>query len=768
MALSNNKEGLKILVIIGFCAFTFAYLSSFFIPASILQGINDLPAWYSYLISPKDFKPLKIVGIAIDDSSINKIGQRWPLRRTVYAQLIKILGQEKANTIGIDLTFAGDSEDKNDDQILADTLKNSSSAVVLAYSIDPEKRVPIWPLPELKTSASGLGMLNTPVDKDSKIRRLRGYIKFNEEEYYYSFSVALAASFLKQKPSNLVLYLPLDERDRTYFIKYAVTQKDIIELSLCDALNNLDGLKKRYGSYFLNEALVLIYPKTEYSHDSHNTPLGNLPGGLLHLNGALNIISGKLMHNDNSLFILLAIISCLAVFYILRFFDFSTGRFLMVGLLIFDFLIALLLNIEGIRINYALAVFSSVVFFILGSLYMFLSQMLEIKNKAARDSLTNLHTLQYFYYHLNRANQEFHFGKGLFLVFAYLEPLKEDSEGIELTLLKDAWKDISSFLLSQGKIWAFYSQTEVVGSIFSAKKDILSQVSFMKNNLQMCLSKISAVPKVKLAYVKLKRNYSLKGLFFSISQQLKSQEADVRMFKEQELDNFVSSANAVDSNDTGVFGSLSEDIDAKNLQLLSLVESLRKETVKNKEAFWQIIASLVKALEARDPYTEGHSDRVSNYALKLADKLGWSHEQKVKLKQAALLHDLGKIGIPDSVLHKKGQLDPVELEFIRKHEIFGVRILEPLKDLAEILPWILHHHERWDGKGYPHGLAGDAIPEGAQIIALADVYDAITTGRDYKLAFSPEAAVTELTKNKGTQFNPKLVDVFISAMLPNS
>jgi HD-GYP domain-containing protein (c-di-GMP phosphodiesterase class II) len=148
----------------------------------------------------------------------------------------------------------------------------------------------------------------------------------------------------------------------------------------------------------------------------------------------------------------------------------------------------------------------------------------------------------------------------------------------------------------------------------------------------------------------------------------------------------------------------------------------------------------------------------------LAERLGWNKEDKDKLKKAALLHDLGKIGIPDSILHKKGQLTDQEFDFIKKHEVIAVKILEPLKEIAEIMPWILYHHERWDGKGYPHGLGGNSIPQAAQVISLSDVFDALTTGRDYKTAMSYEQALGEILKNKGTQFNPELADNFAEAI----
>jgi putative two-component system response regulator len=115
-------------------------------------------------------------------------------------------------------------------------------------------------------------------------------------------------------------------------------------------------------------------------------------------------------------------------------------------------------------------------------------------------------------------------------------------------------------------------------------------------------------------------------------------------------------------------------------------------------------------------------------------------------------------------LHKEGPLNNEERDLIKKHEIIGVKILQPLKEMNEILPWILYHHERWDGKGYPHGLAADAIPQGAQIIALADVFDALSTGRDYKKAFGPAEVIKQITEAKGTSFNPRLVDLFLEAI----
>lgn len=290
---------------------------------------------------------------------------------------------------------------------------------------------------------------------------------------------------------------------------------------------------------------------------------------------------------------------------------------------------------------------------------------------------------------------------------------------------------------------------------------------FLKNNLQAILAEKGIQSAVKVGYARLKKNYPARELLFVLSNELKQAKEEVVSFEDKQLAGLISPA-LLKAGQAGKFlESLDQDIEEKNRELLSLLDNLSKEHAKTEEAFFQIIASLVNALEARDPYTQGHSERVCFYAVRVSERLGWDRREQEKLKKAALLHDLGKIGIPDNILHKRDKLTDEEFDFIKKHEIIGVKILEPLKEMADILPWILYHHERWDGKGYPHGLAGENIPQAARIISLADVFDALTTGRDYKQAFPKDEAINEIIKNKGSQFDPKLADIFIETLKIN-
>ncbi len=168
---------------------------------------------------------------------------------------------------------------------------------------------------------------------------------------------------------------------------------------------------------------------------------------------------------------------------------------------------------------------------------------------------------------------------------------------------------------------------------------------------------------------------------------------------------------------------------------------------------------LVYILESKEPYTYGHSERVSFYAETIAQDLGLSMEERANLQLATLLHDIGKIGLSNRLLEKVGLSEDENL-YIRRHPAKGVRLVEPLSFPSAVNSAIRHHHERWDGKGYPDGLAGEEIPLLARIIALADSYDAMTSDRPYRPELDFQNVREEIVKNSGVQFDPKMVSVF--------
>jgi diguanylate cyclase (GGDEF)-like protein/putative nucleotidyltransferase with HDIG domain len=181
-----------------------------------------------------------------------------------------------------------------------------------------------------------------------------------------------------------------------------------------------------------------------------------------------------------------------------------------------------------------------------------------------------------------------------------------------------------------------------------------------------------------------------------------------------------------------------------------------------------IIYALAATVDAKDHYTYGHSKKVSDYAVALAEAMSMSHEKIDIIRAAGLLHDIGKVGIPDSILNKKGTLNDEEWKLIKAHPKLGVEILRHVIDLVNCLPVILHHHERFDGAGYPSGLKGEKIPLEARILAAADAFDAITSPRPYREQLSSQEALDELKRCAGTQFDPKVIEIFSKIISPAS
>lgn len=224
-------------------------------------------------------------------------------------------------------------------------------------------------------------------------------------------------------------------------------------------------------------------------------------------------------------------------------------------------------------------------------------------------------------------------------------------------------------------------------------------------------------------------------------------------------------------------------VENKDYQL-HLEEKVKKQTEKIRDTFLNSVESLVYALEAKDNYTSGHSYRVTTMAVAIAKEMGMSKGQIEKIRLAGLIHDIGKIGVRESILNKPGKLTDEEYQHVKSHAEIGERIISPIVEDKEILDIVRHHHERYDGKGYPDGLSAEEVhqearitslsnihanildtrivkaklSQGARILAVADAYDAMTSERPYRATMSPEEAYTELERCKEKQFDPDVVD----------
>jgi putative nucleotidyltransferase with HDIG domain len=233
--------------------------------------------------------------------------------------------------------------------------------------------------------------------------------------------------------------------------------------------------------------------------------------------------------------------------------------------------------------------------------------------------------------------------------------------------------------------------------------------------------------------------------------------------------------HAIAANNHLIWGAVAAVFLALYLALALLVRTasrtLRRQASSLTEAYAVLEQNALEAVEtlnatvdARDPYTAGHSQRVQEIALAIADELGIESKEREAIALAGLFHDIGKLGVPDAILTKPAKLTTQEYELMKQHPADGANIIAKFSRLQEAVPMIHHHHERWDGAGYPDRLAAEAIPFGATIVGLADAWDAMTTDRPYHRALERSEAEAELRDNRGTQFEPAVVDAFFRAL----
>jgi len=668
-----------------------------------------------------------IVLVGITQESLNILG-KYPWPRTLYATLIKKLTEMGARIIAFDIYFSAPSNNEEEDRIFVESVKKSGRIILPVYAKlkETNNKGGIYQvstgaithnLPSLEKNSLGIGHINVIPDEDGVVRTSPLFIQEGKQIYpslpvitYMRFKnikeVKLTKGYLVGEDSKI----PLDERNRLIINHYSE-----IPVTFFPFHKVLEG--KVSPSYF-KEKIVIVGQATEGlpNADILNTPVGRRFGVFILANTLSSLLTGDFIRPvPESTYNILSLVFIYGIFIV-----FLISRKLSFSIFVF---FASLIFLEGIYF---------LVFFNLSSFFKFMPVALTI-------------FLQLWYTtYLNYRN--------IYILFTYRETqlkvveevshIAREAKGLHLmrTLIETLGKDLrasAGILREKGEgrkkfpPVAYYLLTDIPRiELFHLDSSIINHLS--RENLELVDGTTSLHSKN----------------FVYISSLLRAGDEVVGS-----LSLYREGKKKFTSEEQRLYATIIPQISValKNLQLYRDTRRL----------FIESIQALTAAIDAKDPYTEGHSERVTELSLKIAREMGFTEEELERLRLSALLHDIGKIGIEERILRKETPLNNEEYEKIKEHPEVGARILLPIRELKEdVIPAVRSHHERWDGNGYPEKLKGEEIPLFARIIAVADTFDAMTSDRPYRKAKSTQEAFREILRNSGTQFDPQVVDAF--------
>lgn len=739
--------------------------------------------------------------ISIDESSYQHLNKKWPWGRDVFADFLYRLKNYQPRIIAMDFAFFGSTPNNEAaDPEFAKAIKDSGNVLLAcAYGkqmiyIEPEKM--------FRDNAMGYGLTGAVRDADNVIRKIRPFalILSRDKSADFSFELKASAFYLGiphkniiHHTSEIILKFPKDPRLEERAVTIPLDEEGSMNINYFQKFDDMNFLPfwKVYNGEIpknaLKDKLVIVSQTGELFHDQHLSPYGLQPGGAIIANAVATILSQNFIRELSIKFYYYILIFVCIVMSIVNYRLSAIRGFLFTFLsIILFFSASILFFINNIIFDIFDIVVLSILIYVAISFYKYVWLLVEsadVRKLAITDSLTGLSTHRYFRFLVKNEIEKIFRKKNPIatLMIISIDQLRDinNKYGFEFgdrliqtvaTNLKDVFKPNRAVLtnLGGGELAVYLPKTstgEAIGVAESARNMVAShKFKLPKDEIIISVTfGIAGFDKVYCptaddliicAKVALKRIKGLEGDHISVF--------NPKIDKFNKADYYLPKNVKSDLTDLGF---LARDLEERNVELEELIRSLSDTKVELESAHFDTLRSLVIALEEKDPYTAGHSERVCNYTIKLAEKAGFPREEMSILKEAALLHDLGKIGIPQNILNKESKLEDYERDVLKTHPLFTVRILSTSKYFSKHLPIILHHHERYDGSGYPHMLSGDMIPMGAQIISIADTFDAMTTGRPYKkIAATKEEVVREFKKFSGTQFNPNLVKLFLEIL----
>ncbi|MBI3322814.1 MAG: CHASE2 domain-containing protein [Candidatus Omnitrophica bacterium] len=759
MVRPSRSEHLLRLGLIG-VALTLVYLA-ILVPTGLLQNARfrsaDTFARWRHTLRKPPPETGQLLLITIDEESQRKLHQKWPWPRGLLASCLSRVGKAGPALVFFDLVFAGAS-DPAEDAALAQAIREGPPVLLASY-ID-QRGQPLLPLP-LFTEAGGVpGLINKPRDSDHVVRRLWAGVRLSgHPEPLYAMEINAACTALgipreRIRMDNRALWagdrrVPI-EHPGMLWITPLVDESQVATLPFWKALEGDFPPEQVRGK------IVILGTSSEITHDFYPTPLGTMAGVMLNVNGTLTLLTEDYLRPFPAAAALTAggALS-LAVLFLTFLLPIPWGMPAAAGIALLSSGAAFLVHFFlGYRVECLSLFILAGLAWVAGLLYRyaFLAwETLRLHRQVITDPLSGVYSARYLAARIQSAVLRQAPGRKPLAVCAVLTEKPSD------LLQRFSPEEVRSHLRRMGES---LHQAKPGGGLVGR----LSEDSFGVFLPRMGREEAGRWADPLRASLRTDLGTPAVGVASTDQPNVRSAEELIRAAL-RDAGAKTAPASQPSREMPGPLEFVSSELEDRSAALEKALGDLRTAHKELEQNFLEVTKSLVAALETKDEYTAGHLERVSRYATRLAEELHLPRPEVEAIREAALLHDIGKIGIPDEVLHKVGQLTEEEKGFIRQHLALGAKILEPMKFFHPITTLIYHHHERFDGKGYPHGLTGELIPAGAQVITIADSFDAMTTARSYNKPKNVHDAIEEIRKGAGTQFNPKYVEAFVELIL---
>ncbi|MBW2644929.1 MAG: CHASE2 domain-containing protein [Deltaproteobacteria bacterium] len=720
MKFTNKGKGITVGILAALLVIVLTHLGLF---SNVLQRLEHWALDYRFHLASNSVDTSDIVIIGIDDESIQKLGT-WPWPRSYHAKLIDILARAKAEVVGLDIIFS--TRTSQQDLQLAAAINNAQNVIIVAHPTMPAQISFAGnimtvdhiqsPLKEMGEGARGVGHIAVVYDTDGVVRRTPAFLR-TKDRTLLAFGIEVAVAYSEEKDRSIrldrdylqvnAIKIPLDG-EGNMLVNYVGGPHRFTEISYSKVIEGEVPLD------FFKDKIVLVGVTASGLSDAWITPFihqGGMSSVELHANVIHTILNKRFFIHlgkwQSGLMVLLLGIMSGFIFY----------RFPRLSVV---FLMSMILFIAS------------------GSLYLFL------KRRVLLETVSLLSVLCATYIPITVIKiREYKMGMWkrdveMSAVFKMSEAIKSAGDTIEqrigavCRLIKEcARTDACYVILNRGdkevvidgngrNISRQLADREIVRGVIETGKPIVTGNE--KGAARTRGSMYSPIKSISRIY----------GVLF--------------IEKEEVFD-------AEDVQTASIF----TDYLAFILERNAMLHKVRESQV-------QTIHALAKLIEAKYPYIREHLGQVSKLVVKMARFLDVPEGKARVIRYASLLHDIGMIGIPEDILYKSDPLTTEERFHLESHPEAGIEVLRSITFLKMAIPIIMHHHERYDGKGYPDGLAGDEVPLGSQILAVADSFVAMLADRPYRKALKQEDAVSEIKRQSGFQFNPKIVTALLQSL----